>query len=250
MTQVTRDRLALIALFCALWGLAALWVSDPLTLAGPVDTLRELWAQFSNPKFQKNLASTARAVAQAGTIALAGGVALGVLIGQSRIAAAVVEPILVSLYSLPKVTLFPVILLIFGLGASGKVALGVLHGIVPVMLFTVGALRTTPPIFDRAGKVMGLSPLARVRHILVPAALPEILTGMRIGLSLTLLGVLVGELFVARAGIGTQLRKAMELADGQEIMALAIFVFVVALALNGAFMALSHKFGGGAVHVR
>lgn len=250
MSQVSRDRIALVIAVIALWAAAAWAVGDPLTLAGPWDTAMEIGRQFGSSRFWDNAASTSSAVAQAGTISLLGGVALGVLIGNNRIAAAVLEPILVSLYSLPKVTFFPVILLIFGLGMSSKVALGVLHGIVPVMLFTVGAIRATPAIYGRAGRVMGLSGVDQARFITLPAVLPEILTGMRIGLSLTLLGVLVGELFAARSGLGTQLRKAMELADGQEIVALAVILFAAALLLNGAFMSISSRFGSSQVHHR
>lgn len=250
LSPVVRDRIGLIALALGLWSLVGWAVGDPLTLAGPLDTGAEMLRQFGLETFWRNAASTGAAVAQAGAISLAGGVALGVVIGNSRIAAAVLEPILVSLYSLPKVTFFPVILLIFGLGMSSKVALGVFHGIVPVMLFTVGAIRATPGIYGRAGRAMGLTAVQQVRHIILPAALPEILTGMRIGLSLTLLGVLVGELFAARSGLGTQLRKAMELADGQGIMALALILFAVALALNAIFMALAARFGRGREHRR
>lgn len=250
LAQVTLDRIGLVLAVVLLWAAGAWAVGDPLTLAGPWETAREVGRQFGSPKFWENAASTGSAVAQAGTISLAGGVALGVLIGNSRVAAAVLEPILVSLYSLPKVTFFPVILLIFGLGMSSKVALGVFHGIVPVMLFTVGAIRATPAIYGRAARAMGLSGLQQARFVTLPAVLPEILTGMRIGLSLTLLGVLVGELFAARSGLGTQLRKAMELADGQEIMALALILFAAALVLNGFFMAMARRFGGGQVHHR
>ncbi len=244
-SQMIRDRLGLIALALALWSIAAWAVGDPLTLAGPWGTGAEILRQFNSATFWENAVSTGSAVAQAGALSLAGGLVLGLLIGNNRVAAAVLEPILVSLYSLPKVTFFPVILLLFGIGMSSKVALGVLHGIVPVMLFTVGAIRATPAIYGRAGRAMGLSVLQQVRHVTLPAVLPEILTGMRIGLSLTLLGVLIGELFAARSGIGTQLRKAMELADGQEIMALASILFVAALILNGCFMTLAARFGGG-----
>lgn len=248
--QLLFDRLGLVALALALWGLAAWAVGDPLTLAGPLDTGAEIARQLRSETFWENAASTGWAVAQAGAIGLAGGVILGVAIGNNRVAAAVLEPILVSLYSLPKVTFFPVILLIFGIGMSSKVALGVFHGIVPVMLFTVGAIRATPAIYGRAGRAMGLSALQQARHITLPAVLPEILTGMRIGLSLTLLGVLIGELFAARSGLGTQLRKAMELADGKEIIALALILFIAALTMNGLFMAAAARYGGGREHQR
>ena len=69
-------------------------------------------------------------------ISLIGGLGLGVLLGAHRLSGEVAEPMLVALYSIPKITLYPVILLLFGLGISAKIAFGVMHGIIPVILFT------------------------------------------------------------------------------------------------------------------
>ena len=69
--------------------------------------------------------------------------ALGLVLGMRRFAGEVAEPILSSLYTIPKVTLYPVMLLIFGLGMSAKVAFGVIHGVIPVMLFTIRRSRTS-----------------------------------------------------------------------------------------------------------
>src|SRR5665213_2509585 len=98
------------------------------------------------------------------------------------------EPMLVALYSIPKITLYPIILLFFGLGLSAKIAFGAIHGIIPVALFTLNAVRTIKPILIKTGHVMKLSPTVMVREILFPAAVPEIFTGIRVGFSLTLIG--------------------------------------------------------------
>ena len=74
------------------------------------------------------------------------------------------EPILSSLYSIPKITLYPVILLIFGLGISAKIAFGALHGFFPVALFTIGAMKNTSPVLLKTARVLRLSPLARHPH--------------------------------------------------------------------------------------
>ena len=73
------------------------------------------------------------------------GLPLGVAVGAHKLARDVVEPMLAALYSIPKITLYPVILLIFGLGLSAKVAFGVIHGIFPIALFAIGAIRNLSP---------------------------------------------------------------------------------------------------------
>ena len=106
------------------------------------------------------------------------GLLIGFALGLHRLSAEAMEPMLVALYSIPKITLYPIILLAFGLGMSAKIAFGAIHGIIPVALFTLNAVRTIKPILIKTGRVLKLSPPAMVRSILFPAAVPEIFTGI------------------------------------------------------------------------
>ena len=105
------------------------------------------------------------------------------------------------------------ILLLFGLGISAKIAFGVIHGIIPVILFTMNAVRNIRAVYLRAARAMRLTPLQTAATIIVPAALPEIVSGFRVGFALTLLGTLIGEMFASQRGIGYMLVKAMETGD-------------------------------------
>lgn len=110
------------------------------------------------------------------------------------------EPILVAVAALPKVTLYSIVLL---------VVFATLHGVVPIALFTIGGVRAIPRVLRQTGRAMNLSRMDTVRHILVPAALPEFVSGLRLGTSLTLLGTLVAEMFAApeRSAYAAELRK-------------------------------------------
>ena len=113
------------------------------------------------------------------------GLAIGVWLGAHRLSGAVGEPLLVALYSIPKITLYPVILLIFGLGISGKVAFGALHGILPVALLTMAAIRNIPPVYLKAARTLHLTNWQTILTVLLPATLPEVVAGLRIGLTVT-----------------------------------------------------------------
>ena len=145
---------------------------------------------------------------------------------------AVAEPILTALHSLPKITLYPMILLIFGIGLPAKICFGAIHGIMPITIFVMSGVRNIPPVLLKSGASLRLSPTATFFHILVPAALPEVLSGLRVGLSLTLLGTLVGEMFAAREGLGFLLMQGISLIDGEAILAITLILFVVAAVLN------------------
>jgi NitT/TauT family transport system permease protein len=165
----------------------------------------------------------------------------GIWLGGNRLARDVGEPMLSSLYSIPKITLYPVILLVFGLGISAKVAFGALHGIFPVALFTIGALKNTSPVLIKTARVLRLSPIEAARSVLLPAALPEIVTGLRIGFSATLLGTLIGELFASDQGLGFILIRAMEAHKVIDIMALTLLLFAFAALANTLLLVVERR---------
>ena len=92
-----------------------------------------------------------------------------------------------------------------------KVAFGALHGIIPVVLFTMNAVRNVNRTYLRAGRALRLTPAQTAWFVLVPATLPEIFSGLRIGFSLTLLGTMLGELFASQRGLGFLLMTAIDL---------------------------------------
>ena len=81
------------------------------------------------------------------------GIAIGLWLGLRRFAGDVADPILGTLYSIPKITLYPIILLMFGLGISAKIAFGVIHGIFPIAIFTMNAVRNVAPVYHRTARV-------------------------------------------------------------------------------------------------
>src|SRR5215213_3817744 len=165
--------------------------ADPLlgreALPSPVATVGKLTAIMSDEDFPRHAWETARAFLTALLISLIAGLVIGLALGAHRLSGEVTEPILAALYSIPKITLYPVILLLFGLGISAKIAFGVIHGIIPVILFTMNAVRTIRVVYFRAAKAMRLSPLQVAAAIVIPATIPEIVSGFRLGFALTLL---------------------------------------------------------------
>jgi NitT/TauT family transport system permease protein len=243
----TRARLIDHVLLAA--GLLAAWVAlyvwaGPEALSPPGATFARIGEYFASATFWAHAGATGVAFVYGCVIALVGGLALGAILGTYRFAGQVGEPILAALYSVPKITLYPVILLVFGLGVSAKVAFGALHGIFPVALFTIGALRNTSPVLLKTTRVLRLSALDAARTVLLPAALPEIITGLRIGFSATLLGTLVGELFASDQGLGFILIRAMEAHRVPDIMALTAILFGFAALANAVLLATEHRLQG------
>ncbi len=217
------------------------WGVGDVALRSPATTAQRLWVMLNDARFMPHLAETMLAFAQGFAIAVCVGLAIGVPLGASRLAGEVAEPVLVALYSIPKVTLYPVILLVFGIGMPAKVAFGAIHGIVPISLFAMNAIRNINPVHLRTARVMGLSHFELVFRILIPAALPEIVTGIRVGFSLTLIGTLLGEMFGAQRGLGYLLMQAMSLHDIERILALTLLLVSFAAAVNALLLHLDQR---------
>ena len=234
------DTALLIAAVLALWQAATL-VLGAEALASPLATVTRLAKIMADADFPLHAFETGRAFGTALIIALLGGLALGLALGAHRLSGQVAEPILVALYSIPKITLYPVILLLFGLGLSAKIAFGVIHGIIPVAIFTMNGVRNVRAIYFRAARAMRLSGMQTAARIIVPAAVPEIVSGFRLGFSLTLLGTLIGEMFASQRGIGYLLVQAMELNDIATVMALALLLVVLATAASSVLLAIDRR---------
>lgn len=227
-------------------GLLALWqglylITGEIALRSPLETIRFTATLLSRPMFWPNFEETAKAFSVALAIAVASGITIGMLLGFNRLAGEVFEPMLVAIYSLPKITLYPILLLVFGLGLPAKIAFGAIHGVIPIALFTINAVRNVRPILIKTGRVLKLGPWQMVRQILFPAALPEIFTGLRIGFALTMIGTVLGEMFASQRGLGYMLMNAIGLHNIDIIMSITLLLTLFAAAVSGILLAIDRR---------
>jgi len=210
-------------------------------LPGPVPTLSYLAKFVPTERFAENAWATLVCFFYAVVLSYAIGLAIGVWMGIHRLSGAVGEPILISLYTLPKVTLYPVVLLIFGLSLSGRVTFGAMHGVLPVALLIMNAIRNIPRVYWKSARTLHLSTWQTILTVLLPATLPEVVAGLRIGFTLTLLGVLLAEMFAAKHGLGFLIINAMQLLQAEEMITVAVVVFAFAALGNALLLWLEHR---------
>jgi len=226
-------QLVVVLLVC--WQLIY-WAVGEVALRSPLETIAFTAKLAGTSAFWGHLAETAKAFGVALLLAILIGLSTGFLLGLNRFASEVLEPVLIAVYSIPKITLYPILLLMFGLGIAAKIAFGAIHGVIPIALFTITAVRNVRPVFIKTGRVMGLPPLELIVKILVPAALPEIFAGLRIGFALTLIGTLLGEMFASQRGLGYLLMNAIGLHNIDLIMALTFLLTLFAGTASGLLL--------------
>ena len=239
-TKRATDTLIMLIVLLLAWQ-ALHQVVGATALPGPVPTLAYLAKFVPSERFAENAWATLVCFFYALMLSYGIGLAVGVWMGVHRLSGAVGEPILISLYTLPKVTLYPVVLLIFGLSLSGRVTFGAMHGVLPVALLTMNAIRNIPPVYLRSARTLQLSRWQTILTVLFPATLPEVISGLRIGFSLTLLGVLLAEMFAAKHGLGSLIINAMQLMQAEEMVTIAVVLFAFAALANAILLWIEHQ---------
>jgi ABC-type nitrate/sulfonate/bicarbonate transport system permease component len=236
-------RLGLLAAVLVLWELVA-GTRDPLLYVAPSRALPALAGILrleTYPMFPSHLWTTLWEIGVAYAVAVAGGVTLGFALGARRLLGAVWEPILAALYAVPSVVWYPSLMLFFGLGPASKIAFGVLLGFFPIVLAVLAGIRQANPQLVTVGRSMGARPLTLFWKVLLPGMSGTLVSGLRAGLALTVVGVLVGEILGSQAGLGYLITYAYGLLRTAEYVGLVFVAAGLVLVIDGAAAALERR---------
>jgi len=214
---------------------------SPLLLPNPLVVLRDFWSILITGEFIGDLRVTLTEFVSAFGIAASLGLLFGYLIGRSQYRIQIFEPLFAGIYSVPIILFLPLYVLLFGLGPASKIALGATIGFFPIALNTIAGFGYVDRTLVIAANSMGASDLQLFRYVLLPAALPIILTGMRMGFTVALLSIIGSETIASLAGLG---HRIVYLAEGMEMAPMFAYIaFVVAIAaiLNTLVSALEAR---------
>jgi NitT/TauT family transport system permease protein len=225
------DSFILLVLLLAVWQGLYLVVGE-IAMSPPLATTINAYDLLRSADFWPNVASTFRALGIAVLIEVTAGLFLGALFGLNRLLGEVVEPIIVTFYSIPKIVFYPIVLMFCGIGLLSVVVFAVMHGILPILLFTMTAVRNIRPVFMKTARAMRLSFPQTMWHIALPATIPEVFTGLRLGFAGTMLGVLLSEMFGSKNGLGFMLMNAIGLNQVNLIMSLTLLLVGFAASVN------------------
>lgn len=222
------------------WEGTALVVTNPV-FTSPAQTVAELRANLADPRFLSSVGDTAEAVLVSFALAGAAGLLAGSVLGLRRYWFEAVTPLLYGFNSIPKVTLYPIFLLVFGLGFDSRVAFGTFHGLFVMSLIMAEAVQTLAPVYGKLMRTYRLGLFRAVRHVVAPALLPFVVTGLRLTFALTLIGVVIAELFSATSGIGHELMRDVSLARTDRILALVTVIVAIALVPSSLLRLLERR---------
>src|SRR3954449_10069508 len=182
-----------------------------------------------------NILASLRRMAVGFGIAVSVSIPLGLLMGRSRAVAAFFNPLLMVIYPVPKAALMPIIMLWLGVGDITKTLVIFLGVSLPVIYHSFEGARAVEEKMLWSGAAMGMSRGARMLRIVLPAALPEILTGCRTGLVLALITMVTSEMIARQSGAGNILFNALDMAQYDTVFAMIIIIGAMGILLDAAF---------------
>jgi len=229
--------LAAFAVLVAAWAGAAALVAKPF-LPAPGLVFERLGARLADGSLGFHTAASARRILLALCLAAPAATALGLAAGRSGRLDAFVSPFVYLLHPLPKVAFLPVIMLFFGLGDGAKVFLIGLIIFGQILVAARDAARAVPPALLDSVRSLGAGRLGLLRHVVFPAALPALLTALRVGLGTAIAVLFLAETFATESGLGWYIIDAWSRVDYVDmyaaIAALSAFGFLSFLLVDAA----------------
>jgi ABC-type nitrate/sulfonate/bicarbonate transport system permease component len=184
---------------------------------------------------------TLRRVLTAFALALLAGVVLGTLIGRVAVVRRALRPLVSFLFPAPKIALYPAMLIVFGLGSASKVAFGFAEAVFPILLATAAGTSQVEPRLVWSAAALGTSRRAALARVVLPAALPAILTGARIGLVGAIIGVFLGEMIAGADGLGHMMAVAYRTLETPDMYVAILTVSLCGYLLDRALLATRRR---------
>ncbi|MFF7709969.1 taurine ABC transporter permease TauC [Pseudomonas sp. NPDC007930] len=237
---------ATVLALLALWWVATRyeWV-EPLFLPGPQAVLERAWLLLHEGYMDVSLwhhlgASLAR-IGLALLAALLTAIPLGLAMGRNRIARGIFDPLIEFYRPVPPLAYLPLIVIWCGIGELSKVLLIYLAIFAPIAIATASGVRTVDPARIRAAQCLGASRWQVLRHVILPSALPDILTGLRIGLGVGWSTLVAAELIAATEGLGFMVQSAAQFLVTDVVILGILLIAIIAFALELSLRALQRK---------
>ncbi|MBI2203231.1 MAG: ABC transporter permease subunit [Candidatus Rokubacteria bacterium] len=227
----------------ALWEIAAR-AANPLLYVPPsaaLPALRDLLTLTSYPDLPSHLLLTIQEIVVAYGLAVLAGLGVGFGLGLNRVLGRVYAPILAALYAVPAVVWYPSLMLFFGLDAASKIAFGFLLGFFPITLAVLAGVRQTNPQLVTVARAFGARPHVLFVKVMLPAMLFTLVGGLRTGLALSVIGVIVGEILGSKSGLGSLINHAYGLARTPDYVALVVLALGVVVSTDVAATLLERR---------
>lgn len=216
------------------------WIAATSVIA-PSAMVVALWGLLASGAETADLVATLGRVGAAAVMAVMGGLAGGlVLHGLPRVRAAV-EPVLSAWYAIPTIMFYPVLLVLFGVGAGAIIAVAVLLAVVAMAVSTMAGLDRVAPVLLRTARVLRMGAVETAWRVRVPAAGPYLFTGVKLVVAYAFIGVIASEFILSGSGLGYAIANAYNNFDNATMYGLMLLVVLLVTGVNGVLQAVDAR---------
>ena len=198
----------------------------------PSEVLQTLLQGFADRTFIFGILASVRRILLGYSISLVAGVLLGLGISRNKLIAETIGSLILGLQTLPSICWLPLALLWFGLNESAIIFVVVMGALLSITTATESGIKNAPPLLIKAGQNMGARGPRLLFEVIVPAALPSIITGMKQGWSFAWRSLMAGELLYGSVGLGNLLTVGRELNDMSQVLAVMLIIIVIGLCAD------------------
>lgn len=241
LRNVVATILPLVALVLVWWALAALWIKSQITLPSPLATVERGLALLHDGPLLEATGSTLTNILLAYGLALIVGLPAGLLLGRVQVLRLLFGPIVSFMFTAPKSAFYPAILVIFGLGASSKIAFGFILALFQIIMSTATAAGQIEERLLWSARSLGESRAGLFVRVVLPATAPGAMAGARIGLVGAVVGVFLGEMVSGADGLGQLMVRARSTLDSPTVYVSIVVIAAVAVVLDSVMVALSRR---------
>ena len=199
--------------------------------------LTALWQILKSGRANADIAFTIVNTLAAIAVSVVLGFWLGALLHALPRARRVFEPLLSAYYAVPVFIFYPLLIVAFGVGHGALIAMGAMFGIVAMIVNTMIGLDRVPRVVGRTAAVMRLDPIRRLLLMRLPAAAPHLVTGIKLAVAYSVIGIVAGEFILATAGIGKRIAFGYQDFDNRTMYGMLLLLLLLVTVVNGA---LSH----------
>jgi len=224
---------AFYLLLIGIWqGIAALGIWPPYLFPSPSGVFDSLVLGFQDNSFTIGILASMKRVLIGYFISVAGGLLIGLAIGRIKVLDETVGTIVLGFQALPSICWLPIALLWFGLSESAIILVVVLGSLFAVTIGVDTGVKNVPPIYLRAARTMGAHGFDLYTKVIIPAAMPSIISGLKQGWSFAWRALMAGELLYVSIGLGHLLTMGRELNDISQIIAVMIIIIVIGITVD------------------
>ncbi|TXH93913.1 MAG: taurine ABC transporter permease TauC [Pseudomonas sp.] len=244
-SQLTLGLLSIGTLLWIWWAVTAAGLIEPLFLPTPQSILARGWKLLNegyvDATLWQHLGASLWRIGLALLFAVICAIPLGIAIGRSRLVRGLLDPLIEFYRPIPPLAYLPLIVIWCGIGELSKVLLIYLAIFAPIVIATASGVRNVDPTRLRAAQTLGATPAQLILHVVLPSALPDILTGIRIGLGVGWSTLVAAELIAAQRGLGFMVQSAAQFLVTDVVILGILLIAVIAFALELGLRALQRK---------